>query len=90
MRAVVGSRGGISRVEEGAYVASVDDLRLVAILFGRRGASRAFMELVDLYGMQMLRVAQMYVSTRAVAEEVVQDTWLAVLGARPLRGRARP
>ncbi|MDX6479452.1 MAG: polymerase sigma-70 factor, subfamily, partial [Gaiellaceae bacterium] len=27
----------------------------------------------------MLRVAQIYVSSRAVAEEVVQETWLAVL-----------
>ena len=32
------------------------------------------------YGPQMLRVAQMYASTRVVAEEVVQETWLAVLG----------
>ncbi len=37
------------------------------------------MELIDRYGATMLRVAQMYVRDRASAEEVVQETWLAVL-----------
>lgn len=37
------------------------------------------MELIDRYGATMLRVAQMYVRDRATAEEVVQETWLAVL-----------
>ena len=39
----------------------------------------AFVELIDRYGATMLRVAQMYVRDRASAEEVVQETWLAVL-----------
>jgi RNA polymerase sigma-70 factor (ECF subfamily) len=39
----------------------------------------AFVQLIDRYGMTMLRVAQMYVRDRATAEEVVQETWLAVL-----------
>jgi RNA polymerase sigma-70 factor, ECF subfamily len=39
----------------------------------------AFAELIDRYGAMMLRVAQMYVRDRATAEEVVQETWLAVL-----------
>jgi RNA polymerase sigma-70 factor (ECF subfamily) len=39
----------------------------------------AFAELVDRYGASMLRVARMYVRDRAAAEEVVQETWLAVL-----------
>ena len=39
----------------------------------------AFMELVQRYSGSMLRVAQMFVASRAVAEEVVQETWLAVL-----------
>jgi RNA polymerase sigma-70 factor (ECF subfamily) len=37
------------------------------------------MALVDKYGPSLLRVAQLYVSSRAVAEEVVQETWLAVV-----------
>jgi RNA polymerase sigma-70 factor, ECF subfamily len=54
-----------------------DDLRLVAAL--RAGDEAAFMRLVDRYHGAMLRLAQVYVPQRAVAEEVVQETWLAVL-----------
>jgi len=36
------------------------------------------MKLMREYGPMMLRVALMYVSTRAVAEEVVQDAWIGV------------
>jgi RNA polymerase sigma-70 factor (ECF subfamily) len=45
----------------------------------REGDESAFVELIDRYGGTMLRVAQMYVRDRATAEEVVQETWLAVL-----------
>jgi RNA polymerase sigma-70 factor, ECF subfamily len=45
----------------------------------RDGDEAAFMELIDRYGAMMLRVAQMYVRDRGTAEEVVQETWLAVL-----------
>jgi RNA polymerase sigma-70 factor, ECF subfamily len=45
----------------------------------REGDEAAFVELIDRYGATMLRVAQMYVRDRATAEEVVQETWLAVL-----------
>jgi RNA polymerase sigma-70 factor, ECF subfamily len=45
----------------------------------REGDEGAFAELIDRYGATMLRVAQMYVRDRATAEEVVQETWLAVL-----------
>jgi RNA polymerase sigma-70 factor, ECF subfamily len=45
----------------------------------REGDESAFAELIDRYGMTMLRVAQMYVRDRSTAEEVVQETWLAVL-----------
>src|SRR5437867_9242389 len=53
------------------------DAAIVARL--RDGDESAFMELIDRYGPTMLRVAQMYVRDRATAEEVVQETWLAVL-----------
>lgn len=44
---------------------------------------------VDAYTPGMLRVAGMYVSTLASAEEVVQDTWLAVVrGIDAFEGRA--
>ena len=52
--------------------------RLLAGL--RAGDERAFRELVERYGGSLLRVAMLFVATRADAEEVVQETWLAVLG----------
>ncbi len=51
---------------------------LVAAL--RRGDETVFAALVAEYGPAMLRVARMYVSSRAVAEEVVQEAWLGVIG----------
>lgn len=47
----------------------------------RAGDEAAFGQLVDKYATSMLRVAQMYVPSRAVAEEVVQEAWLGVLGS---------
>jgi RNA polymerase sigma-70 factor (ECF subfamily) len=45
-----------------------------------RGGDRAtFAELVDAWSPMLLRVARLHVSTHASAEEVVQDTWLAVI-----------
>src|SRR4051794_5566693 len=46
----------------------------------RAGDRDAFAELVDTWSPMLLRVALLHVSTRASAEEVVQDTWLAVIG----------
>jgi RNA polymerase sigma-70 factor (ECF subfamily) len=45
----------------------------------RRGDESAFASLVDRYSGMLLRVAMMYVPSRAVAEEVVQETWLGFL-----------
>jgi len=45
----------------------------------RDGDEQAFTELVQRYHTSMLRLAMSFVSSQAVAEEVVQDTWLAVL-----------
>ena len=58
-------------------VASVDDSRLVEALRDRD--ERAFEQLTREYNASLLRVAQIYVTSRAVAEEVVQETWLGVL-----------
>jgi RNA polymerase sigma-70 factor, ECF subfamily len=55
----------------------------------RAGDEEAFVGLVDRYQASMLRLAQMYVSTRAVAEEVVQEAWLGVLrGLEGFEGRS--
>src|SRR5437870_6338672 len=68
-------------------LASPDDLALVARL--RAGDEGAFMDLVDGLGPPMRRVARMYVSSDAVAEEVVQEAWLGVLqGIGRFEGRS--
>ncbi len=54
-----------------------DDALLLARL--REGDEEAFLTLVARHHATMLRLALSFVSSRAVAEEVVQDTWLAVL-----------
>jgi RNA polymerase sigma-70 factor (ECF subfamily) len=54
-----------------------DDAEVVAAL--RRGDEAVFADLVDRWGPAMLRVARVHVPSHAIAEEVVQETWLAVL-----------
>lgn len=63
------------------------DRRLVASL--RAGDSAAFMRLVDDLGPSMLRLARQFTPSSAVAEEVVQETWEAVLkGLDRFEGRS--
>lgn len=67
--------------------ASREDLALVDAL--RAGDEDAFMSLVERLQPQMLRIARMYVSTGAVAEEVVQEAWVGVLkGLDGFEGRS--
>ena len=55
----------------------------------RDGDEQAFGALVREYQASLVRVARMYVSTQASAEEVVQETWLAVLnGLDRFEGRS--
>jgi len=66
---------------------SPEEARLVEGL--RAGEEAAFAAVMREYGAGMLRVAQMYVSSRAVAEEVVQEAWLGVLkGIGRFEGRS--
>jgi RNA polymerase sigma-70 factor, ECF subfamily len=58
-------------------LASERDGRLLAAL--RVGDEEAFAALVRRHHASLKRVARMYVSTDAVAEEVVQETWLAAI-----------
>ena len=60
---------------------------LVAAL--RQGDEPAFLALVRRFHSSMLRVARVFVNSDAVAEEVVQEAWLAVLeGIGAFEGRA--
>src|SRR5262245_18896045 len=62
----------------------------LALLDGLRAGDEAvFAALVGRYGGAMLRLAQLYVRSRAVAEEVVQDAWIGVLnGSARFEGRS--
>lgn len=55
----------------------------------RAGDESAYTELVRAYHSSLLRVAQIYVSSRTAAEEVVQETWEGVLnGIDRFEGRS--
>jgi RNA polymerase sigma-70 factor, ECF subfamily len=60
-----------------SHVASIDDNLLLQQL--RASDEAAFAFLLDQYGASMSRLAMLYVSDRAVAEEVVQEAWMRVL-----------
>jgi RNA polymerase sigma-70 factor (ECF subfamily) len=67
--------------------AATDDRTVVAAL--RAGDERAFEALVERYHRSLVRIASMYVRDQAVAEEVAQETWLAVLeGIGGFEGRS--
>ena len=67
--------------------ATADELALIGRL--RDGDERAFEALVERHYGTMLAVAQTYVKTRAIAEEVVQEAWLGVLkGLHGFEGRS--
>ncbi len=74
--------------ESGAKnAAAPDDLNVVEAL--RRGDEDAFVRLVDQYHASLRRVARVYISNRAVADEVVQDAWLGVIqGIWAFEGRS--
>jgi RNA polymerase sigma-70 factor (ECF subfamily) len=66
---------------------TADDSQLVAAL--RAGDEAAFAKLVDDWGPTLLRLALAHAPSRAVAEEVVQETWLAALnGIDRFEGRS--
>jgi RNA polymerase sigma-70 factor (ECF subfamily) len=66
---------------------SPDELRLIAAL--RRRDESAFAELIERYHSSLVRLALSFVSSRAVAEDVAQETWLGVLkGIDRFEGRS--
>jgi RNA polymerase sigma-70 factor (ECF subfamily) len=74
-------------VNDTNVLASDADLAIVERL--RAGDETTFMMLVEQHQAPMLRIARMYVSSRAVAEEVVQDAWLGIIrGLDGFEGRS--
>jgi len=55
----------------------LEDVALLQAL--RKGDETAFAQLIDHYQASLQRLAMTFVSSHAVAEEVVQDTWIGVL-----------
>jgi RNA polymerase sigma-70 factor, ECF subfamily len=78
---------GRIRLIRGRTTAADQDACLLEQL--RSGDEAAFVTLVGRHGDAMLRLARTFVSSHAVAEEVVQETWLAVLrGIDRFEGRS--
>jgi RNA polymerase sigma-70 factor, ECF subfamily len=68
-------------------IATMGEPTLLAAL--RDGDEATFAQLVDQHTPSMLRVARGYVPSREIAEEVVQETWLALLkGIGNFEGRS--
>ena len=68
-------------------VTTGEETPLIAAL--RAGEQNAFCQLVDTYTPVMLRVARGYVPSHAIAEEVVQETWIALVrGIDRFEGRS--
>ena len=66
---------------------ALPDAEIVAAL--KRGDQAVFADLVDAYSPGLLRMARMFVRDHAVAEEVVQETWIGVLrGIDRFEGRS--
>jgi RNA polymerase sigma-70 factor (ECF subfamily) len=67
--------------------ASAADAAVIAAL--RDGDEEAFTLLVDQHHAALRRIARLYVPSSAVADEVVQETWLAVIqGVWAFQGRS--
>jgi RNA polymerase sigma-70 factor, ECF subfamily len=68
-------------------VLHVDDAELLGRLLG--GDESAFTELVRRYHVTLVKIARYYVASAATAEDVAQDTWIAVLkGIERFEGRS--
>lgn len=66
---------------------SAEDVAVIASLRG--GDEEAFTRLVDQHHAALRRIARLYVSSSAVADEVAQETWLAVIrGVWAFQGRS--
>jgi RNA polymerase sigma-70 factor (ECF subfamily) len=76
-----------ARQAEGAGAPADPDAALLERL--RAGDEDAFRALVSEHGPFLMRLVMMHVPSRAIAEEVVQDTWLAALnGLDRFEGRS--
>lgn len=73
--------GGMPSAQPEAGATSTDDWHFIHLL--RSGDEAAFEILINRYHTALLRMAMVYVLSQTVAEEVVQETWIAVLESLP-------
>ena len=65
----------------------MEDEALLERILG--GDHDAFRDLVERYQMSLVRLARYYVKSEASAEDVAQDTWIAVMqGLERFEGRS--
>src|SRR5262249_51128152 len=84
-RARPGRAGGAMTVAD--LRTEQEEARLLIAL--RAGDEQAFAELLERHHGAMVRLASTFVRDRAVAEEVAQETWIAVIkGLRNVRGES--
>jgi RNA polymerase sigma-70 factor, ECF subfamily len=70
-----------------AMDAKLDEMAFLNLL--RQGDETAFTQLVEQYHMSLVRLARIYVQDTTTAEEMAQETWLAVLhGLDRFEGRS--
>lgn len=82
---VIGRKSVTSRGAN--YPRCVEDEDLLARILG--GDRDAFTELVERYQLSLVRLARYYVKTDSSAEDVAQDTWIAVIkGLEKFEGRS--
>jgi len=75
----------LSRVK--AMNTAIDEALLVESL--RAGDETAFTSLVEKYHLSLVRLARLYIRDGAIAEELAQETWMAVLrGLSNFEGRS--
>jgi len=77
--ASIGHYSSISRKSPAVKSSSLTKAEDTRIARLRRGDEGAFDELVNQHHGALIRMAMGYVADREVAEEVVQDTWMAVI-----------
>ena len=75
----IGHSPAISRRSQTATSSGLTKREDTLIARLRRGDEGAFDELVNQHHGTLIRMAMGYVADREVAEEVVQDTWMAVI-----------
>lgn len=71
------SAAGITSLDTNVHAQRLEEMKLIEALRG--GDEQSFASLVRRHYNSMVSVAMNYVSSRAVAEEVVQEAWLGVL-----------